>query len=109
MIIDQNSSYDLHDAILEDIKIDSVHGNVYITIYFYESEVENIRKKADIRFLDVSSIACNFDFLSLRNNAKSGNIVSWKPCLNEFDNFIYFSEGYLFLRAKVVEMQIEQP
>lgn len=96
--MDDLEKVELHDALLQSMRIDYPNKTVLVEVEFYPDVKSSERKQASILFEEVESVSQMADIERLRSHAFAGNINYWVPA-REGTTFIYLSDGCIAVRA----------
>lgn len=96
--MDDLEKVELHDALLQSMRIDYPEKTVLVEVEFYPEAQSSERKHASILFEEVESVSQLADIERLRSHASAGNINYWVP-VREGTTFIYLSDGCIAVKA----------
>ena len=91
---------DLHDALLKGLEIDYVGGIAMVSLEYYVDASDAERKPLKVTFSEIQGISVVSDFISLRKNVFAGNVSYWHPA-QDGSTYIYLTEGYIEIKAKI--------
>jgi hypothetical protein len=95
---------ELHDALINSVKIDFEAGSVAIDIAYYASAESRQRVPAVLLFEGVESISQTLSMARVRQNAAAGNINYWVPSDGSGTTYIYVVDGCVVVTAKSVSL-----
>lgn len=90
-------SIDLHDASIDGFVFDVASRKLEVALHFYESGDCSVRTKARIILEDVRFFSSSIDALSIKDNAKAGNVATWKMVGEALH--VYLVEGMIRVEA----------
>ena len=94
---------DLHDALIDGFVFDAASRKVEVDLHFYESGDCQVRAKARIVLEDVRFFSSSIDAMSIKDNAISGNVATWKLVGDVLH--IYLVEGMIRVEAGRIHFQ----
>ena len=94
---------DLHDALIDGFVFDAASRTLDIDLHLYESADCSARTKARIRLEEVRFFSSSIDAMSIKDNARAGNVASWKLVGEALH--IYLVEGLIRVEAGRIHFQ----
>jgi hypothetical protein len=97
--MDDPEKIELHDAVLQSMRIDYAKKTVLVEVQYYPDANSSERKRASIFFEEVESVSQVADIERLSSHASAGNINYWVP-VREGTSYIYLSDGCVAVKAR---------
>ena len=88
-----------HDALIENIGIDTEGRTVTIRFQAYPTEADSKRIPIAIEFTEVISTSVNTDLRQLTDNKLAGNVVYWRIASDAGTSYFYLTGGFIAVTA----------
>lgn len=101
---------ELHDAQILSWSVDVEKCTALVVVNAYESQASNSRAAMRISFTGVTDFSSFADFVSLADNARSGNVNYWKPReRGGTKTLLYMNDGCLVISSRDVIVEVLHP
>lgn len=101
---------ELHDAQILSWSVDVEKCTALVVVNAYESQASNSRAAMRISFTGVTDFSSFADFVSLADNARSGNVNYWKPREHGgTKTLLYMNDGCLVISSRDVIVEVLHP